>query len=348
MQRAAKAAALRQIFAQQICSPAADIDEEESNSDDELSDNSTNDIGDEQLQNPTSSSSDESQLDTEILPLRERIVMAGREQRTLLVSPSGQQWSRTPPGSGQRQSRNILRVHPGITCYAAARARDEESAFGLLFDQFMMETIIVETNRYAYKVKGNRWKAVDQQELKTFIGLCILRGVYRAHGECLNELWSVEHGRKIFRQTMSLNRFKEIQSSLRFDNPETRQSRQRNDKLAAIRLILDSFTQNSQKCYMPGEAGVTIDEQLYPFRGRCRFIQYIPSKPAKYGLKFWALNDSATSYCWNIEMYTGKDENRDRPLGEHVVINLSKNLQGSGIGITVDNSSAHFNWQEIF
>ena len=46
---------------------------------------------------------------------------------------------------------------------------------------------------------------------------------------------------------------------------------------------------------MPGD-NITVDEQLVPFRGRCSFIQYMPSKPDKYGIKiFWAC-DSETAY----------------------------------------------------
>ncbi|KRY04854.1 hypothetical protein T01_11867 [Trichinella spiralis] len=38
--------------------------------------------------------------------------------------------------------------------------------------------------------------------------------------------------------------------------------------------------------YNPSE-NVTVDERLYPFKGRCQFRQYMPKKPAKYGIKFW-------------------------------------------------------------
>ena len=106
-----------------------------------------------------------------------------------------------------------------------------------------------------------------------------------------------------------------------------------------MRLLLDGLVNNSQRAYWPGveHGSVTVDEQLYPFRGRCRYIQYIPSKPAKYGLKFWALCDSTTRYCWKIEMYTGRDDRRDVPLGSHVVLQLANGLNGSGINITMDN-----------
>ena len=105
----------------------------------------------------------------------------------------------------------------------------------------------------------------------------ILRGVYRADGEPIEELWSPEHGRPIFRSTMRLYRFRELQRFLRFDNRDMRSGRLVRDKCAAVRLLLDGMVENSQKCYKPGCNGsVTVDEQLYLYRGRCRFVQYIP------------------------------------------------------------------------
>ncbi|CAJ1087251.1 piggyBac transposable element-derived protein 4-like [Xyrichtys novacula] len=51
---------------------------------------------------------------------------------------------------------------------------------------------------------------------------------------------------------------------------------------------------------------ITVYEQLVPFTGRCPFRQYIPSKPAKYGIKTWVACDSKTSYAWKMQVYTGK------------------------------------------
>lgn len=49
---------------------------------------------------------------------------------------------------------------------------------------------------------------------------------------------------------------------------------------------------NFQKYYCPSEY-VTIDEQLLASRGKCPFRQY---KPAKYGIKTFALLDPRTVY----------------------------------------------------
>lgn len=56
---------------------------------------------------------------------------------------------------------------------------------------------------------------------------------------------------------------------------------------------------------------VCVDEQLVPFKGRCGFKQYVPKKPAKYGLKVWALCDVKMSYAWKVQVYTGKGQPGD-------------------------------------
>src|SRR5215475_10409512 len=67
--------------------------------------------------------------------------------------------------------------------------------------------------------------------------------------------------------------------------------RKTKDKLAAIQFILDEFVKNCKSTYCLSEF-FTIDEMLVPFRGRCSFIQYVPNKPEKYGIKIFALCDA--------------------------------------------------------
>ena len=140
----------------------------------------------------------------------------------------------------------------------------------------------------------------------------------------------------IFSKTMSVKRFEEIRRALRFGDPTTGNSRLAQDKLAAVHLFLGGFVENSQRCYLHTEC-VTVDEQLYPYRGGCRFIQYMPSKPAKYGLKFWLLADASSYYVLHLQMYTGKNESRTEELGMHVVLSLTSHLYGIRRNITCDN-----------
>ncbi|XP_039288779.1 piggyBac transposable element-derived protein 4-like [Nilaparvata lugens] len=76
------------------------------------------------------------------------------------------------------------------------------------------------------------------------------------------------------------------------------------DKLAAIREIYESLNNNYQKSYCLSEF-VTIDEMLHPFRGHCGFVMYMPNKPAKYGIKMYAICDAKTYYVSSFEIYCG-------------------------------------------
>ena len=44
------------------------------------------------------------------------------------------------------------------------------------------------------------------------------------------------------------------------------------------------------------------------FKGRLAWIQYMPKKPRKWGIKIWTLADAANGYVSNMKVYTGKLE----------------------------------------
>ena len=129
-----------------------------------------------------------------------------------------------------------------------------------------------------------------------FLGLLVLSGVKRVGHVSFLELWATDgSGIEIFRACMSYNRFLFLLLAVWFDDRTTRSQRKETDKLTAIRYILDEIVHNCKNTYCLSEF-LTIDETLVPFRGRYRFIQYIPSKPAKYGVKIFALCDAKTYF----------------------------------------------------
>ncbi|KAF2903968.1 hypothetical protein ILUMI_02203, partial [Ignelater luminosus] len=138
---------------------------------------------------------------------------------------------------------------------------------------------------------------------------------------------------------MSYKRFLFLLRCLRFDHKFTRIERRKQDKLAAIRSIFDSFVKNCKSSYSLGEF-VTIDEKMQAFRGHCSFVQYIPNKPAKYGIKMFALCDGKTFYTDNLEIYCGK-----QPEGPYmqsnsptdIVNRLVRHIEGSCRNLITDN-----------
>ena len=138
---------------------------------------------------------------------------------------------------------------------------------------------------------------------------------------------------------MSEIRFRFLLQTLRFDNRDTRIERRSVDRIAPIRELFNKFVQNCRSNYAVGE-DVTIDEMLVAFRGRCCFIQYIPSKPAKYGIKIFSAVDAKMFYTCNLEIYPGRQpegpfqmSNKSTDVVDRLVTPLSK----SGRNICADN-----------
>lgn len=159
------------------------------------------------------------------------------------------------------------------------------------------------TNVEAKEHKAD-WRNLDQDEIMAYIGLLIVAGVDRSSKRNYNEFFIRLRGMPIFRATMSRDRFKSILRFIRFDDKDTRSIRRTHDKLAPIRDVFELINKNLRKHYAPGK-NMTVDEQLIPFRGRCSFKQYLPSKPDKYGMKVFWLCDAETSYPLNGLPYLG-------------------------------------------
>ncbi|XP_039907147.1 piggyBac transposable element-derived protein 4-like [Simochromis diagramma] len=172
-------------------------------------------------------------------------------------------------------------------------------------------------------------------------------GRVESRGEACESQWHAESGRSVFRATMPLKTFRAYSSALRFDDRETRRAGRGEgeggegdsyDKLAPIRAVWDEWCARLPAMYRPGPE-VTVDERLVPFRGRCPFRQYMPSKPARYGIKIWVACDARSSYAWKMQVYTGKPDKRGPPekhLATRVVVDLTEGLT-PGRNVTCDN-----------
>ncbi|XP_063743292.1 piggyBac transposable element-derived protein 4-like [Eleginops maclovinus] len=246
-------------------------------------------------------------------------------------------WSTSPhPSRGRLSSSNVIKMTPGPTRFAVTRVDEIQSAFQLFISSPIERIILEMTNLEGRRVFQEKWKPLDQTDLHAYIGVLLLAGEYRSKGEATASLWNEENGRPIFRATMSLETFHMISRVIRFDNHDTRAGRRERDKLAAIRDVWDKWVEILPLLYNPGPH-VTVDERLVQFRGRCPFRQYMPNKPAKYGIKIWAACDAKSSYAWNMQVYTGKlpGGTSEKNQGMRVVLEMSEGLQGHNI--TCDN-----------
>ncbi|CAI5678045.1 unnamed protein product [Oreochromis niloticus] len=228
---------------------------------------------------------------------------------------------------------------------ALAAARDEASALMAYFPPEIEDSVIAMTNLEADRRRPaiDGWKPMGPVEFRAYVGLLVLAGVYRSRGEACESLWDAESGISVFRAAMPLKTFRAYSSALRFDDREARRAVRGEggrgyDKLAPIRAVWDEWCARLPAMYRPG-LEVTVDERLVPFRGRCPFRQYMPSKPARYGIKIWVACDARSSYAWKMQVYTGKPDKRGPPekhLAARVVLDLTEGLP-PGRNVTCDN-----------
>ena len=159
-------------------------------------------------------------------------------------------------------------------------------AFRLFVDEPMLRSIQKYTTSHG--TLDDKSFSIHLDELESFISIQIARGVLVDKNTPLGQLWNVELGHRIFNDNMSRNRYQTIMKHLRFDKVSSRIHRGQYDKFCSISDTWNSFIGNCQKCYR-SSVDLTIDEQLFPCKIKCTFIQHIPNKPDKFGMKFWFL-----------------------------------------------------------
>lgn len=256
-------------------------------------------------------------------------------------------WKSTPVATCNKiKAKNIIKVLPGPKGPAKNVSTELESFFTIITKD-MIDHIVACTNLYIENKKANvlyqrerDCKLTSSTEIQALLGVLFIIAVKKGNHVNVLEMWSKDGtGMLILRAAFSYKRFLFLLRALRFDDIRTRKDREKNDKLAAIRDFYMSFVNNCMNNYHLGEF-VTIDEMLHPFRGRCGFVQYMPQKPAKYGLKIYALCDSRMYYTWNFEIYCGTQ--RDGPYKTSnkpfdIVQRLIDPIKKSKRNLTTDN-----------
>ncbi|XP_024862460.1 uncharacterized protein LOC112450618 [Kryptolebias marmoratus] len=239
---------------------------------------------------------------------------------------------------GRPLNHSPIECHPTDgepTSLARRKVSSRLQSFLCFLSMEMLRTIQDWTVKHArHTLDGNWFMAVP--ELKAFIAILILRGIVRL--PAVHDTWSATLGVPFISNIMARNRFQDIMRHLRFDDKDTRGERVANDRFAAVSGIWKAFVGNCINLYNPGRH-ITIDEQLFPTKTRCCFLQYIATKPDKFGIKFWVACDLKSKYVCNIIPYLGKDPSRPTggKLSENVVMKLMEPFMDKGRTVTTDN-----------
>ena len=135
----------------------------------------------------------------------------------------------------------------------------------------------------------------DLVELKKFLAMTIIMGLINY--PCTEDCWvtSWPFATVTFSSILKRNRFSLIMKFLHL-NDSTKyvpKGQPGYDALYKLRPFLDSLVSNFKAGFTLGRE-VSVDEAIIGFKGRLWFIQYVPKKPTKWGMKAFVLADSVT------------------------------------------------------
>ena len=201
----------------------------------------------------------------------------------------------------------------------------------LFLPETFYETLALETNRYAEQIQlarsnDQRWRPTSAEEMRAYIGMNIMMGIRQ-----LPQIWCYwspdkRYGDPYISSIMPKTRFVKLNQYFHVRDTENTPGRDDPlyDPLYKVRPLIDDVVQRCKANYKL-QRDISVDESMIGFKGRIHFRQYMPAKPTKWGIKVWALCESSSGYCSNLEVYTGKKRGgRQHGLGYDVVWNLSE------------------------
>ena len=122
-------------------------------------------------------------------------------------------------------------------------------------------------------------------ELFRFVALILTMGIVSLPK--IPQYWSTKWPFGNFSSIMKRDRFQLLLKMLHLaDNSSYGQPGY--DNLFKLRPLLDSLVEQFKLMYRPNKE-LAVDESMIGFKGRLSFLQYIPNKPHKWGLKAWVL-----------------------------------------------------------
>ena len=183
----------------------------------------------------------------------------------------------------------------------------------LLWPDALTSLIVTETNRYARWKKRTNWVDVSTDEIWTFLGIVILMGIHRLPR--VKNYWSTDSllGVPAVQQSMPLNRFWAIWSTIHVVDNDVIDSR--GCPSAKIKSILTTLSETFLKYYSPGQE-LSVDETMVKYKGRCKGKVRMPKKPIKLGYKIWCCSCSCCGYLCTFQVYNGRPS--DPETGEKV------------------------------
>ena len=185
---------------------------------------------------------------------------------------------------------------------------DIVSYFESLWPNYLMELIVVETNRYAREHrKRASWVDVTKDELSTFLGIILVIGWHKLPR--IRDMWSADPycGIPEVQKHMSRSRFWEIWTSIHLvDNSKLSSG---DGITAKVKPLLDVLADTFFRSYSPGQE-LSVDEAMVKYKGHVKRGRVsMPKKPIKKGFKIWCCCCCCCGYLCTFQVYEGRPIN---------------------------------------
>ena len=181
--------------------------------------------------------------------------------------------------------------------------------------------------RKRYEAVGQEWRAVTRYSLLVFIGILVAMAAMKVRSADM--FWSESYSTRIpwITNSMTKNAFEQIRRMIHFvDNDELpAKGDHRWHPLQKVKPVLDMVRLNIGKMWKLGKY-LCIDESMIACKSRAvGFLQYMPMKPVKHGVKVFVGTCATSSYPFAFEVYTGASADVDGSVVS-IVTSLLSNL----------------------
>ena len=218
----------------------------------------------------------------------------------------------------------------------AARTKRENSPLKMLtlfLSEPIFDLILDQTRLFA--TQNNDFFDITKEELLAFLGINIAMGMFlhpRVH-----DYWSTKPMFRMpwFSAIMSrdkINRYLHMADS----SKQKKRGENGYDPLYKVRPLIQKTLELFPKYYQPKQ-DLAIDEMMVGTRCRVHFLQYIPKKPTKWGIKLFVNSESSTGYVLTYDVYVGSSESNEKGHTHKTVMKLMSNYLNKNHKLFSDN-----------
>lgn len=196
--------------------------------------------------------------------------------------------------------------------------------FYSMFGKESLDILKDQSNLYSVQVNPNRPVNISESEIRQFIGILIMTGIYSFPQQ--RSYWSNTIRVEPIASTMSRDRFLQIKKYLHVvDNAnQPGQNDVNYDRAFKVRPLLNIIKNNFRK--LQKEEHLCVDEQIIPFKGKSVMKQHMPQKPNRWGYKMFLLCDSISGICYDFIFYTGKMNEPEYGFCTDIVLKLCETI----------------------